>query len=80
MPAKKQKIASRTKNRQINHKSVAKKTTQNVAKNPAAKLRGKKIEPIGAAEPSVTIYEIVETELFAEPELAVEDEEEAFGT
>jgi hypothetical protein len=79
MRAKKSKIASRPKNRKPNRKIVAKKTTRKVAKRLVAEPSGIKAvfataKRSVAAEPAVTVYEVVETEVFVEPDLG-EDEE-----
>lgn len=84
MALKKRKISSKLKNKKISRKRAVKKAAKRVSTK-IARTRGKRVKKariqaprkaILPSEPSVTVFEIVETEVYTQPDLAIGDQED----
>ncbi|MGZ4828403.1 MAG: hypothetical protein ACXV5J_06380 [Candidatus Angelobacter sp.] len=84
MALKKRKISSKLKSKNISRKGAVKKAAKRVSAK-TAKTKGKRIKRARVQarrkatlppEPSVTVLEIVETEVYAQPDLAMGDQED----
>lgn len=84
MMNKKRKTTSKAKNKKINRQKASRKALARAPKKAALSVRKKAVArgplELVRTEPSVTVYEVVETEVYGESNPAVDDREEEFGT
>jgi hypothetical protein len=84
MMTKKRKATSKAKNQEMSHQSTTKKVVARTAKK-AIRATRKGVAARGPlefvqTEPLITVYEIVETEMYGGSDSEVDDRETEFGT
>jgi hypothetical protein len=85
MMTKKRKTTSKPKNKKLSRKAALKKAIARAPKK-AVKATHKKLgarpplEFVRPSQPSVTVYELVETEVYEESNPGTADHDEEFGT
>ena len=85
MTTRKRKLATKARSTKRNPKKTASKATQKASKRIIRTQAKKRIrsgpkEPSNAPETSVAIYEVIETEVYENPSVLVDDQDQEFGT
>jgi hypothetical protein len=85
MITRKSKTASKAKNKKVSPQKGLKKTMARAPKKTVKAMRERvaarsPLEFVRAPEPSVTVYELIETEVYGESSPEVDGQEEEFGT
>jgi hypothetical protein len=85
MTTRKKKLATRAKSAKRNPKKTVSKATQKASKRTVRTEAKKRVrsgpkERSKAPEPSVAIYEVIETEVYENPSVLVDDQDQEFGT
>ena len=85
MMTRKRKLATKARSTKRNPTKTANKATQKASKRTIRtqaqkRVRSGRKERSNAPEASVAIYEVIETEVYENPSILVDDQDQEFGT
>jgi len=85
MMTRKRKLATKARSTKRNPKKTASKATQKTSKRTIKTQAKKRVRSVpkersNAPEASVAIYEVIETEVYENPNVLVDDQDQEFGT